>query len=138
MAEIIFCYQIHHSAVLVQSNIGSFQSSCQQFACDFLAGNIFVKQNPLVRVAPLSGKFESLPVFFKIHTVINEFTDYMLGRADHNIHRFLSVFVMTGPHGIFKITVIVLFGFQHTDAALSQERVTVFGIILGNKSDCFV
>lgn len=88
-------------------------------AGDFLARNIFMEQDAGPRMAAFPRVVErTVGLAGKIDAVADEFVDDRPRRANHDIHRFATVFIMTGFERIFHEAVVVVLIVKDADAPL--------------------
>ena len=80
-----------------------------------------MEKNPWSGMRTFSCKCKISVFFSKIHTIFNQIMNNFLRAADHNIHRFFPVLVMTCAHCIFKISLIILIIPKYTDSTLCQK-----------------
>ena len=63
----------------------------------------------------------SIFVFRKAHPAGDQVTNHILRGTDHNIHGNRIVFIVTGPHSILIIRLVVGLIAQHADAPLRKK-----------------
>ena len=79
-----------------------------------------------------------ISIHLEIHAISNKVINDVPGASDHNVYGFFSVFVMSCLHGIFKITVVIIFITEHADSTLRQERITASHILFCDDHDLFI
>ena len=62
----------------------------------------------------------------KAYAIADQLFYNISGRADHDIHRLPSVFIVPCLQCIIHETVIIAFISQHTDPSLCQKGITLF------------
>ena len=117
----VFLKNVCHGRIFVNCYVILFPYPRQQLTGDLFSCHICMKQNSRSGVCPLSCVGKRFSVLFKFYSISYQIFNDFSRTADHNIDRFFPVFIMTGSHRIFKITVIILFIPEYTDSALCQK-----------------
>ena len=105
----IFNDYIRHLCIFIYFYILKLLYLHKQLASDLFSCHIFMKQDSRSGMCTFSCICKFSVLLFKFYTVFHKIINNISGIADHNIHRFFPVLIMSCLHRVFKITVIVFF-----------------------------
>ena len=138
VAVVVFFQDIYHGGVFQKLNIGKLLNFAEQGTGDFFASDILMENNAVCGMSTFSGVGKAaVLVPFETCAVGNQILDYFRRGADHDIHGFLIVFIMTSFHGVLEKAVVIGLLFQHAHTALSQVRIVAGKVGFGYDGNFF-
>ena len=138
-AVIIHDENICHYSIFHDGHIRQFFHMRKQRRGDLLAGDILMETDSRSGMCSLSrvGK-RAIRILRKTNPEGKQIIDDRPASADHEIHALLPVLIMSRPHGILKIGIIIVLIMQHTDASLCQHGITALQIFFGQHQNLLV